>query len=62
MIDFLNGYGPALGKAQKKIDQCNSKRGCNSMCSAKEQENCPLREKHRELMHKAAEGEAVANG
>lgn len=62
MIDFLNGYGSALGKAQKKIDQCNGKRGCNSMCSAKQQEECPLRERHRELMHKAAGEEVAENG
>lgn len=57
MIDFLNGYGPALEKAQKSIDSCNEKCGCNSKCSVDEQNRCELRKRHRELIHMMVSGE-----
>lgn len=58
MKDFLNRFGVwlnmdigrNLGKAQKNIDRCNNKSGCNSCCGSSRQEQCSLLKNHSQLM------------
>lgn len=58
MIDFLHEYaiwlkmnvGLELGKAQKAIDKCNKKSGCNKFCNNRTQENCYLLKNHNKLV------------
>ena len=42
--------GVNLGKAQKEIDRCNCKSGCNRYCSATRQSECGKLQKHSMLM------------
>ena len=39
-----------LSKAQKDIDRCNNKKGCNSFCSIHNQNTCNILKRHAILM------------
>ena len=44
--------GDDLGKAQKRIDKCNSKKGCNYYCDPESRRCCTLLQAHSELIEK----------
>lgn len=41
-----------LGKAQKQIDMCNSRQGCNHCCSSQRQKDCSKLKLHTSLVEK----------
>lgn len=44
--------GVDMGKAQKAIDKCNSKSGCNSCCGIARQKECTLLKEHNSCVER----------
>lgn len=46
--------GQDMGKAQKAIDKCNNKNGCNVYCSISNQKECRLLKEHSQCIDRLA--------